>query len=153
MSHPAAFDDIVPPANPKTSAVIRVDFANTVDAADGFNVSVRVLDYQGARRTATAQATASRGLVTLDTATGFDSITGIGTVGAQFIAGVLRRAKRSNDWYHEGRRETGAPFVFPVRDDRAVSEAARPITVITGGGRGIGAATPSISRGTVTTLQ
>ena len=90
MSHPAAFDDIVPPANPKTSAVIRVDFANTVNAADGFIVSLRVLDYQGTETYCDATGNCVSRLVTLDTATGFDSITGIGTVGAQFIARVSK---------------------------------------------------------------
>ncbi|MDQ2897086.1 MAG: S53 family peptidase, partial [Actinomycetota bacterium] len=44
---PGAFNDIVPPASPLTSAVVRVDFANTVSKSAGYLVSLRVLDYQG----------------------------------------------------------------------------------------------------------
>jgi subtilase family serine protease len=90
VSHPAAFDDIVPPANPNTSAVIRVDYANTVNSADGYLVSLRVLDYQGTETYCDATGNCASRLVTLNTATGFDSITGIGTVGAQFIARVSK---------------------------------------------------------------
>ncbi len=90
VSHPAAFDDIVPPANPATSAVIRVDYANTVNSADGYLVSLRVLDYQGTETYCDGTGNCTSRLVTLNTATGFDSITGIGTVGAQFIARVSK---------------------------------------------------------------
>ena len=44
---PSAFNDILPPANPNSAAVIRVDFANTVNASDGFLVSARAINYAG----------------------------------------------------------------------------------------------------------
>jgi subtilase family serine protease len=90
VSHPAAFNDIVPPANPKTSAVIRVDYANTVNGSDGYNVSLRVLDYQGTETYCDGTGNCVSRLVTLNTSKGFDSITGIGTVGAQFIERVSK---------------------------------------------------------------
>jgi subtilase family serine protease len=90
-SHPgAAFNDIVPPANPKTSAVIRVDYANTVNGSDGYNISLRVLDYQGTETYCDGTGNCVSRLVTLNTSKGFDSITGIGTVGAQFIERVSK---------------------------------------------------------------
>jgi subtilase family serine protease len=44
---PQAFNDIVPPADPHSAAVIRVDFANTVDPSNGFVVSLRAINYEG----------------------------------------------------------------------------------------------------------
>ena len=41
------FNDILAPANPDAAAVIRVDYANTVDAADGYIVSLRAINYAG----------------------------------------------------------------------------------------------------------
>jgi subtilase family serine protease len=90
VSHPAAFNDIVPPANVHTSAVIRVDFANTVDGADGFNVSLRVLDYQGTETYCDGTGNCASRLVTVTTAPGFDGITGIGSVGSQFIERISK---------------------------------------------------------------
>src|SRR5208282_1231253 len=45
--YPTTFNDIVPPASPLSAAVIRVDYANTVDNSKGYVVSLRVIDYQG----------------------------------------------------------------------------------------------------------
>jgi subtilase family serine protease len=90
VSHPAAFNDIVPPANPNSSAVVRVDFANTVNKSNGYLVSLRVLDYQGLETYCDATGNCASRLVTLTTASGFDGVTGIGTVGPQFIARVSR---------------------------------------------------------------
>ena len=46
--------------------VVRVDYANTVDASDGLSTSLRTLDYEGT------------GTI-LHTTTGYDTMTGIGT--------------------------------------------------------------------------
>jgi subtilase family serine protease len=83
--HPTAFNDIVPPAHPNTSAVIRVDFANTVNKTNGFLVSLRVLDYQGLETYCDGTGNCASRLVTVSTAPGFDGMTGIGSVGPQFI--------------------------------------------------------------------
>ena len=83
--HPTAFNDIVPAANPDATAVIRVDFANTVNASDGYVVSLRAIDYQGTETYCDATGNCASRLVTVNTAAGFDGMTGIGSVGPRFI--------------------------------------------------------------------
>jgi hypothetical protein len=61
LQHPAAFNDIVPAANPDATAVIRVDYANTVNKSSGYVVSLRAIDYQAWKPIATARATVRRG--------------------------------------------------------------------------------------------
>ena len=85
MHHAAAFNDIVPAANPDATAVIRIDFANTVNKSSGFVVSLRAIDYQGVETYCDGAGNCASRLVTVNTATGFDGMTGIGTVGPQFI--------------------------------------------------------------------
>jgi len=82
---PNAFRDIVPPANPNNASTIRVDFANTVDKSDGFNVSLRTFDYQGPETYCDATGNCATRDVTLSTAKGFDSMTGLGSPSANFI--------------------------------------------------------------------
>ncbi len=85
MHHAVAFNDIVPAANPDATAVIRVDFANTVNKSSGFVVSLRAIDYQGVETYCDGTGNCASRLVTVNTAAGFDGMTGIGTVGPQFI--------------------------------------------------------------------
>jgi subtilase family serine protease len=82
---PAAFNDIVPPANPLSTATIRVDFGNTVDNTNGYIVSLRVIDYEGTEIYCDATGNCATRNVTLSTARKFDSMTGIGSVGPRFI--------------------------------------------------------------------
>jgi subtilase family serine protease len=84
--HPAAFNDIVPPAHPHSTAVIRVDYQNEVDASDGYFVSLRVIDYEGPETYCDGTGNCTTRDVTLTTARGFDGITGLGSVGPQFIS-------------------------------------------------------------------
>jgi subtilase family serine protease len=88
VSHPAAFNDILPPKNPNAADVIRVDYANTVNAGLGYNVSLRVIDYEGLETYCDATGNCASRLDTLNTATGFDGMTGIGSIGAQFLKRV-----------------------------------------------------------------
>ena len=44
---PSVFNDILATTSPNSTAVIRVDYANTVNSSDGFLVSLRAIDYQG----------------------------------------------------------------------------------------------------------
>jgi hypothetical protein len=81
----AAFNDIVPAANPDATAVIRIDYANTVNKASGFVVSLRAIDYQGLETYCDGAGNCASRLVTVNTAPGFDGMTGIGTVGPKFI--------------------------------------------------------------------
>jgi subtilase family serine protease len=87
---PAAFNDIVPPALPDSAAVIRVDFVNTVDSSDGYIVSLRAINYAGPETYCDGTGNCATRLVTLTTAPGFDSLTGLGSVGKKFIATLSR---------------------------------------------------------------
>jgi subtilase family serine protease len=87
---PSAFFDVVAPANPDAAAVVRVDFANTVDASNGYNVSVRAINYAGPETYCDGTGNCATRAVTLTSTSGFDSLTGLGSVGPQFVA-VLSR--------------------------------------------------------------
>ncbi len=86
LLHPTAFNDILTPAQPHSAAVARVDFANTQNATDGYNISLRVLDYEGLETYCDATGNCASRDVTLTTAPGFDGMTGIGSVGPQWIS-------------------------------------------------------------------
>jgi subtilase family serine protease len=83
---PAAFNDILPPANPDSAAVIRVDYGNTVDPSDGYVVSLRAINYAGPETYCDATGNCATRLVTLTTAPGYDSLTGLGSIGNKFIS-------------------------------------------------------------------
>jgi subtilase family serine protease len=85
-----ALRDIVPPAAPLTAATNRVDFGNGVNNALGFGVSLRVLDYQGPETYCDATNNCATRPVTLSTAKGFDSMTGLGSPGPNFIANLAK---------------------------------------------------------------
>jgi len=87
---PAAFHDVLPPANPLETAVIRVDYANSVSAAGGYIVSMRAINYAGPETYCDATGNCATRNVTLTAAPGFDGLTGIGSVGARFIAALSK---------------------------------------------------------------
>ena len=67
--------------------MIRVDFANTVDTTDGYNISLRTINYEGPQEYCDATGhclTTTNGA--LSTATGFDSMTGLGTISPKFLS-------------------------------------------------------------------
>lgn len=82
----STFDDILPPANPSAAAVIRVDYTNSVDASQGYIVSLRTIDYEGPETYCDGTGNCATRPVTLTTAPGYDSMTGLGSVGSDFIA-------------------------------------------------------------------
>jgi subtilase family serine protease len=86
LTNPLAFNDIVPPTNPDAAAVIRVDYANSVSPAGGYIVSLRTLNYAGPEVYCDGTGNCATRLVTLTTAPGFDSMTGLGSVGPGFIS-------------------------------------------------------------------
>jgi subtilase family serine protease len=88
--NPAAFNDIVSPANPDSTAVIRVDYVNTVNPSSGFFVSLRAIDYAGPETYCDGTGNCATREVTLTTAPGFDGLTGLGSVGRRFIAALSR---------------------------------------------------------------
>jgi subtilase family serine protease len=87
---PAAFNDIMPPANPNATSVVRVDFTNTVDASAGFSVSLRQIDYEGPEVNCDSTGNCETRNVTLNAAKGFDSLTGLGTPGAKFVQSLSK---------------------------------------------------------------
>jgi subtilase family serine protease len=80
-----AIRDIVSPANPHSASTIRVDFANTVDNSNGYNISLRTFDYAGPETYCDGTGNCATRNVTLTTTPGFDSMTGVGVPGASFI--------------------------------------------------------------------
>jgi subtilase family serine protease len=87
---PSAFFDVNAPADPDAAAVIRVDYGNTVDASDGYVVSVRAINYAGPETYCDGTGNCATRDVTLTATPGFDSLTGLGSVGSRFIP-VLSR--------------------------------------------------------------
>ena len=83
---PTAYNDVTRPVSFHSAAVIRVDYANAVNASGGFVVSMRPLNYEGPETYCDATGHCFTGKVTLTTGPGFDSMTGLGSVGAKFIA-------------------------------------------------------------------
>jgi subtilase family serine protease len=87
VQSPSAFADIVPPSNADAASVIRVDYANTVDNSDGFNVSLRTINYEGPQEycdgTGHCISTTDGAL---STAEGFDSMTGLGSISPKFLS-------------------------------------------------------------------
>jgi subtilase family serine protease len=82
---PSAFNDINAPSNPDTAYVIRVDFANTQNKSDGYVVSLRAINYAGPETYCDGTGNCETREVTLTTAPGFDSMTGLGSIGASFV--------------------------------------------------------------------
>jgi len=70
-SSPSAYLDIVPVSK---LAVVRSDFANTVDASDGYLASVRSIDDDAP--------------LTIHTAAGYDDVTGLGSPASGFVASI-----------------------------------------------------------------
>jgi|HubBroStandDraft_1064217.scaffolds.fasta_scaffold15701_2 subtilase family serine protease len=85
---PTAFENISPPATPDAASVIRVDYANEVDSTDGYNVSLRVINYEGPETYCDGTNNCATRNVTLSTGPGFNSMTGLGSIGADFIAAM-----------------------------------------------------------------
>jgi len=79
------YTDIVPSSKPASDGVIRVDFADSTDRAEGFNVSARAIDYEGPETYCDETGNCATRKVTLNTAKGFDSLTGLGSVGPDFL--------------------------------------------------------------------
>jgi len=80
---PNAFFDVVPASSPQ--ALSRVDFANTLNKSNGLLVSVRTLTYEGPETYCDATNNCSTQNVALSTAPGYDSMTGLGTPGPDFV--------------------------------------------------------------------
>jgi len=87
LKAPFALTDIKPPSNAHAASIIRVDYDNTVDNSDGYDVSLRTINYEGPQEYCDGTGhciTTTHGA--LSTATGFDSMTGIGTISPKFLS-------------------------------------------------------------------
>ncbi|MBV8446136.1 MAG: hypothetical protein JOZ92_09490 [Candidatus Dormibacteraeota bacterium] len=83
--YPKAFNDIVPQSNPLSTATIRVDYANTMNNSAGYNISLRQITYEGLEKYCDLTGSCILRDVALTTAPGFDSMTGLGSIGSEFI--------------------------------------------------------------------
>jgi subtilase family serine protease len=82
---PAAFNDILAPPDPDATAVIRVDYGNDVDTTDGYIVSLRAIGYSGPETYCDGTGNCATRPYTLTATPGFDSLTGLGSIGPRFI--------------------------------------------------------------------
>jgi subtilase family serine protease len=80
------YNDILPPANPDSTATIRVNYANSVDGSAGYVILLRPLDFQGPETYCDGTGNCATRLVTLNAAKGFDSLTGLGSAGTNFVS-------------------------------------------------------------------
>jgi subtilase family serine protease len=82
---PTAFNDILAPASPDATAVIRVDYADDVDTTDGYIVSLRAIGYSGPETYCDGTGNCATRPYTLTATPGFDSLTGLGSINPSFI--------------------------------------------------------------------
>ncbi len=87
---PTAYYDVTRPASFHSAAVVRVDYANAVNASGGFVMSMRPLNYQGPETYCDGTGHCQTGPVTITTRPGFDSMTGLGAPGASFVATLAK---------------------------------------------------------------
>jgi len=64
---------------------VRMDYANTQDASDGYLVSLRVLDYEGPETYCDGAGNCATRPVTLNALKGYDELTGVGSPGDKFV--------------------------------------------------------------------
>ena len=88
--YPHAFNDILSPPSPDAAAVIRVDYIDGVDSSSGDEISLRVLDYEGPETYCDGTGNCATRDVTLTTTPGFDSMTGLGSIGSGFISALSK---------------------------------------------------------------
>jgi hypothetical protein len=82
-----AFYDVVPAGN---QALARVDYLDAVDAKEGTITSVRTLDYEGREVFCSGSGNCTHQKVALNTAPGFDSMTGLGVPGSGLVAALAK---------------------------------------------------------------
>ncbi len=85
---PGAFYDVLPGGS---QADVRNDYVNGVSAEEGTITSVRTLDYQGKEEYCSGTGNCTKQKVAIETAPGFDSMTGIGTPGSGLVADLAAK--------------------------------------------------------------
>jgi subtilase family serine protease len=81
----SAFFDVLPGG---LQALVRSDYVNGFGPEEGLITSVRTLDYQGKEQFCSGTGSCTHQKVAIETAAGFDSMTGIGTPGSGLIAAL-----------------------------------------------------------------
>jgi subtilase family serine protease len=84
----SAFFDVTPQP---LQALVRNDFLNAINAENGVITSVRTLDYQGKEKFCSGTGNCTHQKVAIETAPGFDSMTGIGTPASGLIAALAAK--------------------------------------------------------------
>ncbi len=86
----SAFYDVVPGGK---QALARNDYLNGIGSEEGLIREVRVIEYEGVEEHCDGAGDCEQQNVELDTAPGFDSMTGIGTPAGGFVATLAAAAK------------------------------------------------------------
>ncbi|MDQ6605148.1 MAG: S53 family peptidase [Actinomycetota bacterium] len=81
--HSGSLFDILPAGRQDQS---RADFANSLNDADGFLYSTRIIDYEGPEAFCNAENHCQTRAFSLHTAPGYDNMTGLGSPGEQFLS-------------------------------------------------------------------
>jgi subtilase family serine protease len=84
-----AIDDITPPADPE--AMVRSDYIDGTDGADGVKYSARTVNAEGLEEQFCTKQACTEHPSTLETSPGYDNITGVGSPGAGFISALAAR--------------------------------------------------------------
>jgi subtilase family serine protease len=87
---PAAFSDILAPSKPHSAAEIRVDYANGINSSKGYTVVLETSNYEGPETYCDGTGNCATRNVSLTTTKGFDSMTGLGTIGSGFLAALSK---------------------------------------------------------------
>ncbi len=83
----SAFYDVVP-SSPQ--ALVRVDYLDGIDAEEGAITSVRTLEFEGKEVFCSGTGNCTKQKVALNTAPGFDSMTGLGTPASELVADLAK---------------------------------------------------------------
>ena len=81
--HGGSLFDILPAGKQDQS---RADFANSLNDADGFLYTTRIIDYEGPEAFCNAEGTCQTRDFGLHTAPGYDNMTGLGSPGESFLS-------------------------------------------------------------------
>lgn len=86
-TNPSALYDVVPGGKQAQS---RVDFANSINASEGLLYSTRIITYEGPEPYCNGNGNCATRNVTLSTAKGYDSMTGLGAPNKGFIPALAK---------------------------------------------------------------
>jgi subtilase family serine protease len=88
LSGTSSIQDVLPAGKLDQS---RADFANSIDASDGFLFSTRIIDYEGPEQACTTTGACTTRNVALNARRGYDNMTGLGAPTTGFVPALARR--------------------------------------------------------------